>query len=63
METEEPTADNPPWTDMDMGTGRGLQGGSNGRRTLRQKQACSVGRRDERQRLVSGGWEKNSGGR
>ena len=36
---------------MDLGTGRGRQGGANGRGKRQRKQACGAGRRDDWQRL------------
>ena len=55
-ETEVPTEYNPPETDRDLGTGQGRQEGANGCGTRRRKQECGAGCRDERQRLVGGGW-------
>ena len=61
-DAEGPTADKPLGTNMDLGTGRGIQGGAKGRRIRQRKQACGAGSRDERQRLAGVGWEKSPGG-
>ena len=60
-ETEGTMVDNPTVTNGDLGTGRGSQGGGNGRGTQQQKQACVAGRRYERRRLAGGGSGKIPG--
>ena len=55
--------DKPSRTDRELGTGRGRQGGDKGRGTRQWKQACGAGCRDERRRMMGGGWGKIPVGR